>query len=53
MYVGMDLGIYYKDNSMADWVLYSDSLPNVEITELEIHYSSTDCNSKLYASTYG
>jgi photosystem II stability/assembly factor-like uncharacterized protein len=53
MYVGMDVGVYYRDNNLAGWVSYSNSLSNVEITELEIHYNTTNCNSKLYASTYG
>ena len=49
IYVGMDVGLYYKDNTLSDWVLYNDGLPNVEITELEIQYDE----GKLYASTYG
>ena len=53
MYVGMDVGVYYKDNTMADWVLYSTGLLNIEVPELEIHYNATDCNSTLYAATYG
>jgi photosystem II stability/assembly factor-like uncharacterized protein len=53
MYVGMDVGVYYRDNNQAGWVSYSNALSNVEITELEIHYNTTNCNSKLYASTYG
>ena len=53
MYVGMDVGVYYRDNSMANWTSYSTGLSNVEITELEIHYSTVECNSKLYAATYG
>lgn len=49
IYVGMDVGIYYRDNSLSDWVLFNTGLPNVEITELEIDYDE----SKLYAATYG
>ena len=53
MYVGMDVGVYYKDNTMADWALYATGLPNTEVTELEIHYNAATCNSTLYAATYG
>lgn len=53
MYVGMDVGVYYRDNTMADWSLYSTGIPNVEITELEIYQNPTECKSKLYAATYG
>lgn len=53
MYVGMDVGVYYIDNTLSDWVMYATGLPQVEITELEIHRNTTDCQSFLYASTYG
>lgn len=54
MYVGMDAGVYYLDNTLADWVLYMDGLPNVEVTELEIYYDP-ECRGKdmLKAATYG
>lgn len=53
MYLGMDVGVYYKDNTMADWVLYNTGLANVEVTELEIYANTTECKSKLFAATYG
>lgn len=49
VYLGMDVGIYYRDNSMSDWGLYNSGLPNVEIYDLEIRYS----DNKLFAITYG
>jgi hypothetical protein len=49
LYIGMDAGIFYKDDTMSDWELFSDGLPNVEITELDINYN----NNSIYASTYG
>ncbi len=49
IYVGMDVGIYYKDDNLSDWILYNTGLPNVEITELEIDNDE----GKLYAATYG
>lgn len=53
MYVGMDVGVYYKDTNLSDWVSYSGGLANLEITELEIYSNNADCKSKLYAATYG
>lgn len=49
VYVGMDVGIYYRDNTLADWVLFNAGLPNVEVTELEIDYDE----NKIFAATYG
>ncbi|MBK8701642.1 MAG: hypothetical protein IPN29_19645 [Saprospiraceae bacterium] len=49
LYLGMDVGIYYRDNTLGDWVLFNTGLPNVEVTELEINYDQ----GKLYAATYG
>ncbi len=49
LYVGTDLGVFYRDGSMSDWVSFNDNLPNVIIDDLEIQYSS----GKLRAATYG
>ncbi len=49
LYIGTDVGVYYRDNNIGDWVLYSNALPNVIVTELEINYTT----NKLYAGTFG
>lgn len=49
IYVGMDVGVYYRDNSMTQWELFNEGLPNVEIFDLKIRYST----GELYAATYG
>lgn len=49
LYVGMDVGVYYIDNSMSQWELYSTGLPNVEVFDLKIKYNT----GELYAATYG
>ncbi|SRX55385.1 T9SS type A sorting domain-containing protein [Aequorivita sp. CIP111184] len=49
LYLGMDYGIYYIDNTFTDWQPYSNLLPNVIINELEIN----DVTNMLYAGTYG
>ena len=54
LYVGTDAGVYYKDNTMTQWILYMDGMPvSAEITELEIYYSPNGSNSSIVASTYG
>jgi len=49
LYVGMNYGIHYIDNNLANWLPYSNNLPNVRISELEINSTT----SKIYASSYG
>ncbi len=49
LYIGTDLGVFYKNDELPDWELFSDNLPNVIVNELEIDYNE----SKLYAATYG
>ncbi len=49
VYVGTDLGVFYKNNDLDEWIDFSSGLPNVVLGEIEIHYGS----SKLRAGTYG
>lgn len=49
IYIGTELGVYYNDNVLNNWVLYNTGLPNVSVSELEISYNT----NKLWAATYG
>lgn len=49
LYVGGDVGIYYTNDSLSEWKLYSKSFPNVIVSDLEIHPKER----RLYASTFG
>ncbi|MBU0489128.1 MAG: T9SS type A sorting domain-containing protein [Bacteroidetes bacterium] len=49
LYVGMDVGVFYLDNSLSDWQFYGQGLPNTVVNELEIVSSV----GKLRAATYG
>ncbi|MCB0314332.1 MAG: hypothetical protein KDH84_13905, partial [Calditrichaeota bacterium] len=49
LYVGTDVGIYYRNNTMSEWMPFITNLPNVIVQELEIHYGS----DRLRAATYG
>ena len=49
LYVGTDVGVYYRDNTAGSWVAYNTGLPNVSVRELEIQYTAL----KLRAATFG
>ncbi len=49
VYIGTDAGVYYTYDGLGKWQLYSSLLPNVIVTDLEIHADS----NKLFASTFG
>lgn len=49
IYIGMDVGVFYRDNDILNWELFNAGLPNVEVTELEIKYDTQE----IFASTYG
>ena len=49
IYIGTDVGVFYKNNTMTDWVTYKTGLPNVVVTELEIAYN----DNKIWAATFG
>ncbi|MDD4673290.1 MAG: T9SS type A sorting domain-containing protein [Bacteroidales bacterium] len=53
LYVGTDMGVFFREDN-NEWALFSNNLPTVVVTELEIHYDiGQPENSVLYASTYG
>ena len=49
LYIGTDMGVFYKDNTLSAWQPFWNGLPNVVVTELEPNYVS----NKLRAGTYG
>lgn len=49
IYLGTDVGIFYKDDTLPDWVPYDAGMPFAIINDLEINYTA----SKIYAGTYG
>ncbi|MBK7438481.1 MAG: T9SS type A sorting domain-containing protein [Saprospiraceae bacterium] len=49
VYLGMDIGVYYRDNSMTDWALFNAGLPNVEVADIEIQYAL----GKVRVASYG
>jgi PKD repeat protein/photosystem II stability/assembly factor-like uncharacterized protein len=49
IYVGTDVGVYYRDGSMNSWTPFMTGLPNVIVNDFEIFYPT----NKLRAGTYG
>jgi PKD repeat protein len=49
LYVGTDVGVFYKDTNSAIWIPYGTGLPNVEVFDLDIQYNL----GKLRIATYG
>jgi len=49
MYIGTDVGIFYRDKLTENWVPFANGLPNVVVTEIIPHNNY----QLLYASTYG
>jgi photosystem II stability/assembly factor-like uncharacterized protein len=49
VYVGSDIGVFYKDDTMSDWVSFDAGMPYAIVRDLEINYTE----GKLYAGTYG
>ena len=49
VYVGTDIGVYYRDNTSGTWVSYFLGLPKVSVRDLEIFYPT----NKLRAATFG
>lgn len=50
VYVGTELGVFYRNNNLSDWIPFSNYLPNAPVTDLKIYYGAS---RYLYASTYG
>lgn len=49
VYVGTDIGVFYRDNNHADWIPFRNGLPTVPVFDLEIHENI----SRITAGTFG
>lgn len=49
LYIGTDVGVFFKDASMSVWQPFFQGLPNVVVSQLAIFYPT----GKIRASTYG
>ena len=49
VYIGMDIGVFYRTPNSTDWVAYKEDLPNAPVMDLDIKTNT----KKLRAATYG
>jgi photosystem II stability/assembly factor-like uncharacterized protein len=49
VYLGGDVGVFFRDSLTNSWELYNEALPTVTVTDLEFHYPT----NTLRAGTYG
>jgi len=49
IYIGADIGVYYRNNSMSSFMPFNTNLPNVAVRDLEIQYPT----GRIRAATYG
>ena len=49
IYIGTDIGVFYRDATLGDWVPFSNWLPTVLVFDLVIHESQ----NYITAGTYG
>ncbi|MEP6646030.1 MAG: T9SS type A sorting domain-containing protein, partial [Saprospiraceae bacterium] len=52
LFAGTDIGVYAK-RANEEWTRYSQDLPNVRISELEIYYAQNLQDSRMRAATFG
>jgi len=49
LYIGTDIGVFYRDNDLGDWIYFSNFLPTVSVSDLYIN----PANNTIAAGTYG
>ena len=49
IYIGTDIGIFYRDNNIGKWIPFNNGLPTVPVFDLEIN----ETNSLIRAASYG
>ena len=49
VYVGTSLGVYYIDDTLSSWEVFSTNLPNVSMTDIEVNAN----DGIITVSTYG
>jgi hypothetical protein len=49
LYIGTDIGVYYRNNTIGDWIPYMNGLPTVPVFDLEINKEA----NLIRAGTFG
>ena len=48
LYIGTDIGVFYRDATKSDWIYFGNYLPNVPVNDIDI-----PGDGYVYAGTYG
>lgn len=48
VYIGTEIGVFFRAYSMTDWVPFYNDMPRIPVTELKVN-----ANGLVYASTFG
>lgn len=49
VYIGTDIGVFYRDNNTGQWIPFGNNLPKTIVTDLEVNETA----GVITASTYG
>lgn len=49
VYLGTEIGVFYRDNTLTDWVPFNNGMPRVSISDIEVDTA----NNLVIASTVG
>jgi hypothetical protein len=49
LYIGTDIGVFYRDDSLGDWLYFSNGMPSIPVAALYINPTS----NKIIAGTIG
>lgn len=52
-YIGTEIGVYYRNNSMSNWTPFYNGLPRVPVSDLDFKTIVGIGTRYLYAATYG
>jgi hypothetical protein len=53
VYIGTDIGVYVRNNSLSDWTPFYNGLPRVPVTDIEFRYNPSFGSPEVLVSTFG
>ena len=49
LYIGTDIGVFYRDDNLGDWIYFSNDMPSTPVVELFVNNNS----GEILAATIG
>ncbi len=49
VYIGTEIGVFYTNDNLPDWIAFSNGIPHAPVTDLQINYA----NGTLKDATFG